>query len=1534
MATYNKTGTAGNDTIGIGSVTSLNAPPSGSVFNINGAAGSDIFQLNNTGNPSYNSRFKSAGFVVYPANASGIIVVSGASSQGETYTFNLTSVETLVFSDKTVTLTYADTTPPVFASAAVNGSSLVMTYTEANTLDATNVPAANAFTVSGGHNVTGVAVNAAAKTVTLTLATAVANGESVTVAYTDPTTGNDVNAIQDAAGNDAVTLAAIAVTNNTPVPTNHAPTGAVTITGTATQGQILAVNTSALVDVDGIPSSGAGALSYQWYAAGTAISGATGTTYTLTQAQVGNPITVKASYTDGLGKAESMTSSATAVVANVNDLPTGSVTITGTAAAGQTLTANNSLADLDGLGTITYQWKAAGTPISGATANTCLLTAAEADKTITVTASYTDLLGTAESMTSAPTAIVYSNHSPTGSVTITGTAAQGQTLTESHTTLADADGLGTVTIQWYAAGTAISGATGTTYTLSQAEVGKAVTVKASYTDLKSVAESVSSTATASIANVNDSPTGSVTITGNAATGQTLTASHTLADLDGLGTISFQWKAGGTAITGATGTTYIVTLAEAGQTITVTASYTDLLGAAESMTSAATAAVFTNHAPTGSVTITGSATQGGSLSANTTTLADTDGIPSSGTGALSYQWYAGTTAISGATGVSYTLTQAEVGNAIKVTASYTDLMGAAESVTSGVTAAVANVNDTPTGSVTISGAASRGATLTADISSLADADGLGTISYQWKAANVNIANATSSTYILTADEVGKAVTVVASYTDGYGASESVTSSATGAVADHQNNSPTGTVTIAGSATQNALLTASNTLADADGIPSSGAGAISYQWKAGGSAISGATSNTYTLTEAEVGKTVTVVASYTDGFGAQEQVASTATGAVANVNDPATGGVTITGTATQGQQLTASHTLADLDGLGTISYQWKAGNSVISGANSNTYTLTEAEVGKTITVVASYTDLHGTAEPPVPSAATSAVANINDAPTGSITITGTATQGQQLTASHTLADLDGIKLDTIYYDWEADGVDISGPNGTSTHTLTEAEVGKKMTVVVSYTDGHDTVEEVTSTATVTVANINDAPTGSVTITGSTMQGKTLTAANTLVDADGIPSVGAGAISYQWYAETTAISGATGANYTLTANEVNKSIKVVASYTDGHGTQESVPSDTVLFGAELGGITTVQNVAALHSQLDNRVPSTGFADVKAGMDAYYATLPTATTDVSVRSVTVTSAGSLDMSASAHEALVIDTTGLPSGSQLDLNNVDFAIIIASENHITKIRGGAGNNIVFAGSGQQDILLGAGDDILHGGAGDDTIGSLEGNDQLFGEDGNDSLSGGVGDDTLTGGSGNDTLDGGTGNDTAVFSGDFANYTISFDGFSTHTVKDNVGTDGTDAVTGVEYFTFGTAQPIPIDTTAPTLSSVNPVNAATGVAVGSNLVFTFSEDVRKDAAIEVRTGSDTVSPVSASATVSGKILTIDPTANLSNSTHYHVTFASGSIHDLFGNSYAGTTYDFTTADPYAGDSNDSSSGGVGVAIGGVGGLGLLAWLLF
>ena len=107
-----------------------------------------------------------------------------------------------------------DSTPPAFVSAATsaNGASLTLVYDEA--LDPAHPPAAASFVVTVNGvvvAVTGVSVSGSG--VVLTLATAVASGAAVTVAYRDPTAGNDGSAVQDAAGNDAASLAATAVSN-------------------------------------------------------------------------------------------------------------------------------------------------------------------------------------------------------------------------------------------------------------------------------------------------------------------------------------------------------------------------------------------------------------------------------------------------------------------------------------------------------------------------------------------------------------------------------------------------------------------------------------------------------------------------------------------------------------------------------------------------------------------------------------------------------------------------------------------------------------------------------------------------------------------------------------------------------------------------------------------------------------------------------------------------------------------------------------------------------------------------------------------------------------------------------------------------------------------------------------------------------------------------------------------------------------------------------------------------------------------------
>ena len=159
---------------------------------------------------------------------------------------------------------------------------------------------------------------------------------------------------------------------------------------------------------------------------------------------------------------------------------------------------------------------------------------------------------------------------------------------------------------------------------------------------------------------------------------------------------------------------------------------------------------------------------------------------------------------------------------------------------------------------------------------------------------------------------------------------------------------------------------------------------------------------------------------------------------------------------------------------------------------------------------------------------------------------------------------------------------------------------------------------------------------------------------------------------------------------------------------------------------------------------------------------------------------------------------------------------------------------------------------------------------------------------------------------------------------------------------GITNYDFTT-----VDTIAPTVTSFSPTDAATGVSVGSDIVITFSEAVHNGTGlIEIHSGSETGAVVASyqsatntsNLTFSGNTLTINPTDNLAADTHFFVTLQNGSVYDLAENHYAGTTaYDFTTgADPYAGSAGSASNFGVdaGPVVVGVGGVGVLAWVLF
>ena len=685
-----------------------------------------------------------------------------------------------------------------------------------------------------------------------------------------------------------------------------------------------------------------------------------------------------------------------------NTPATGAPAITGTVRVGETLTADTSvIADVDGLdnAAFAYQWLADGADISGATDSTYTLGDSDMGKAISVTVSFTDDAGNAETLTSAATDAVEAkaNTPATGQPTISGTAKVGETLTADTSAIADADGLDNAVFsyQWLADGTDISGSTGSTYTLADADEGKAISVKVSFTDGAGHAETLTSAATDVVeAKPNNPATGAPAIRGTAQVGETLTSDTSgISDADGLANASFsyQWRADGADISGATDVTYALADSDEGKTVKVRVSFTDDAGNDETLTSAATDAVEArpNRPATGALVITGAARVGELLTADTSGIADDDGLDKT---SFSYQWQADGADIPGATNENYTLTDSDKDKAISVTVSFTDEAGHEESFTSAATAAVvaaAEEDEEPT---------DRPHGLTAEASQ----DG---IILTWKAPEgygsdyrilrnrpelgeaeplvyVAYTDTTDVTYTDTDVEPGVlyvySVTALDFLGDAGEASRPVEIRMQATSQQQTANSPaTGAPAITGTAQVGQTLTADTSgIADDDGLSNA---VFSYQWQAGGADISSATGSSYTLVDSDEGKAVSVTVSFTDDTGNAETLTSAATTAVEAIpNSPATGAPAIGGTAQVGETLTTD-TSGVADGLSnaSFSYQWQAGGADISGATGSTYTLADADEGKAISVAVSFTDDAGNAET-LTSAATDGVDGASSTP----------------------------------------------------------------------------------------------------------------------------------------------------------------------------------------------------------------------------------------------------------------------------------------------------------------------------------------------------------------------------------------------------------------------------------------------------------------------------------------------------------------------------------------------------------------------------
>jgi len=341
---------------------------------------------------------------------------------------------------------------------------------------------------------------------------------------------------------------------------------------------------------------------------------------------------------------------------------TGTVGINGKLVTNQQLSANTT--NLGGNGAITYQWRR-GTTAVGTNSSTYAVVAADVSSSFTLRVTRAGYSGYIDSLPLI-----------SGSVSITGTAQIGQTLTASTTSLG---GSGDITYQWKR-GSDVIGTNSSTYTIQSADEGSTITVtvtRAGYTG------SVTSSPTATI--TLPALSGSVSITGTAQKGQTLSVSTS--SLGGSGTISYQWNRGGTAISGATNSTYILQLVDVSSTITVTVTRAGYSG---SVTSAATEIVIGSANETqifllfsttveSSITTTNTTNryvvtlaQQGTLVLSLTSPGGTGSLPNKG---ADVKWYNSSyTLISGGTSSGFTFPYNETKSDMAIGTYYIEIVG--------------------------------------------------------------------------------------------------------------------------------------------------------------------------------------------------------------------------------------------------------------------------------------------------------------------------------------------------------------------------------------------------------------------------------------------------------------------------------------------------------------------------------------------------------------------------------------------------------------------------------------------------------------------------------------------------------------------------------------------------------------------------------------------------------------------------------------------------------------------------------------------
>ena len=517
--------------------------------------------------------------------------------------------------------------------------------------------------------------------------------------------------------------------------------------------------------------------------------------------------------------------------------------------------------------------------------------------------------------------------------TISGTTVQGQTLTATNGTWSGNPT--SYTHQWRrcnTSGTActdITTATTPTYTLQAADTGSTLRIRVTATNTAGPSTPTDSTQTTIVTApppavpANTAPPA---VTGSAVEGQTLTGS-TGTWTNAPTSYAYQWRRcdpAGTACTDigpATTATYLLQAADIGSTLRLQVIASNAGGPSTPATSAQSAVVTAALPPqvpanTALPAVAGSAVEGQTVSGSTGSWANT---PTS----YAYQWRrcdtAGTacTDIGSATASSYLLQAADIGSTLRVRVVASNAAGPsapADSAQTAVVTAAPPLVPVNTALPAVSGTAQVGQILSGSTGSWSNSP----TSYtrQWARCDsggancADIGGATAATYLLVAADQGSTFRVRVTAANAAGPGAPATSAQTAVVTAVPPPVPVNTALplVSGTATAGQTLTAST------GTWSNGPTSYAYQWRrcnsSGGACanIGSATASTYLLQSADVGATLRVQVTASNGGGPGAPATSAQTAVVAAGSFGATASGSLSGAPGSGYKFGSAYQLA--------------------------------------------------------------------------------------------------------------------------------------------------------------------------------------------------------------------------------------------------------------------------------------------------------------------------------------------------------------------------------------------------------------------------------------------------------------------------------------------------------------------------------------------------------------------------------------------------------------------------------------------------